>query len=118
MKFNSAFFFCVLLCLILGSLSCSESKNAQLDRKTLDAYTQAAETIGKRQCSERNLSETDCAELVKFLVGYMRDGMKENIRRLDEDCKKSALFEEQCLEKKQQVLQSSLRELTDKSYIK
>jgi Na+-transporting NADH:ubiquinone oxidoreductase subunit NqrC len=118
MKFNSVFFFCVLLCSILVSLSCSESKNAQLDRKLLDSYSQAAEAIGKRQCSEQNLSETDCAKLKEFLVDYMRKGMKENIRRQDEDCKKSSLFEEQCLERKQQILQRSLQELTDKSYIK
>jgi hypothetical protein len=108
MKFNSVFFFCVLLCLILGSLSCSESKNAQLDRKVLDSGVQAAERIVKRKCSEQNLSETACAELMEVNVGAMREGMKEQIRRFDENCKNSTSFEEQCLEQKQEAFQKIL----------
>jgi hypothetical protein len=118
MKFNSVFFFCVLLCSTLGSLSCSESKNAQLDRKFLDSHIQAAEKVAKQQCFEGNLSETDCAQLTEILVGRMREGVKRNIARFDEDCKKSASFEEQCLERKQRALRESLDDLTDKSYIK
>jgi hypothetical protein len=109
MKFNSAFFFCVLLCLTLGSLSCAESKNAQLDRKMLDSGVQAAERIAKRHCSEKNLSETACAELIEVNVRHMREGTKEQIRRFDENCKNSASFEEQCLEQKQEALQKIIK---------
>ncbi len=105
MKFNSAFFFCVLLCSTLGSLSCSESKNAQLDRKMLDSGVQVAERIAKRQCSEKNLSESACAESMEVNVRAMREGTKEQIRRFDENCKNSTSFEEQCLEQKQEAFQ-------------
>jgi septal ring factor EnvC (AmiA/AmiB activator) len=71
----------------------------------LDSGLQAAERIGKRQCSERNLSETDCAQLTEVLVGHMREGTKEQIRQFDENCKNSTSFEEQCLEKKREAFQ-------------
>ncbi len=114
MKFNSVFFFCVLLCLILVSLSCSESKNAQLDRKFLDSGVQAAERIVKRKCSEENLSKTDCAESMEVNVGAMREGIKEQIRRFDEKCKNSTSFEEQCLEQKQEAFQKVI-DLNDRA---
>jgi hypothetical protein len=105
MKFNSVFFFCVLLCLTLGSLSCSESKNAQLDRKLLDVSRQGAERVAKEECSEKNLSETDCAKLREASLSYVRESTREVIKYFDEECKKTSLFEEQCVERKQKLLQ-------------
>ncbi len=105
MKFSSVFFFCVLLCLALGSLSCSESKNAQLDRKLLDLGAQIAEKDVKKQCSEKNLSEADCNKLRDVKLKSAREETQESINKFDENCKKSIMLEAECVEKKQEMLQ-------------
>jgi hypothetical protein len=110
MKFNSGFFFCVLLCSILVSLSCSESKNAQLDKKFFDFGVQMAEKDAKKECSEKNLSEADCNKFREDKLKEAREGMQEIIKEFDEMCKKSILLEDECVEKKQQVLKELLAE--------
>jgi hypothetical protein len=104
MKFNSVFFFCVLLCLILVSLSCSESKNAQIDRKFLELGDELSEKDAQRECSGKSLSEADCKELKEEKIKSGRKGNQGFIERFDENCKKSALLEDECLAKKQDLL--------------
>jgi hypothetical protein len=110
MKFNSGFFFCVLLCLTLGSLSCSESKNAQLDRKFLDFGAQVMEIDVKKECSEKNLSEADCNRLRGDKLKFARENMQERMKQFDEMCKKSILLEDECVQKKQEMLKVMLAE--------
>jgi hypothetical protein len=108
MKFNSGFFFCVLLCLILVSLSCSESKNAQLDKKFFDFGVQMAEKDARKECSEKNLSEADCNKSREDNLKEAREVMQNFITEFDETCKKSVLLEDECVEKKQQTLKEML----------
>jgi hypothetical protein len=110
MKFNSVFFFCVLLCLILVSLSCSESKNAQLDKKFFDFGVQIAEKDAKKECSEKNLSEANCNKLREDKLKEAREGLQEIIKEFDEMCKKSILLEDECVQKKQEMLKVMLAE--------
>jgi hypothetical protein len=110
MKFNSVFFFCVLLCLALVSLSCSESKNAQLDRKLLDLGIQMAEHNVKGECSEKNLSEADCNKLRDTEIKSARELVQETIKRVDENCKKSISLEDECVEKKHEQLRLAFAE--------
>jgi hypothetical protein len=104
MKFNSVFLLCVLLCLVLVSLSCSESKNSQLDRKFLDMGVQLAEIDVKKECSEKKLSEAACNELRDVTLKSARERMQKVVTGFDEMCKKSVLLDDECLEKKQELL--------------
>jgi predicted Holliday junction resolvase-like endonuclease len=110
MKFNSVFLFCVLLCLVLGSLSCSESKNAELDRKILDMAAQLAENDVKEECSEKKLSEAACNKLRDVRLKSTREDAQEAIRKLDEMCKKSPSLEDECVEKKQEKMKAAFAE--------
>jgi hypothetical protein len=110
MKFNSVFFFCVLLCLVLGSLSCSESKSAQLDRKFLDMSVQLAEKDAEKECSEKKLSEAACNKLRDVTLKSAREQMQKVITGFDEMCKKSVLLEDECVEKKQELLKVAVAE--------
>jgi hypothetical protein len=109
-KFNSVFFFCVLLCLTLGSLSCAESKNAQLDRKLLDLTARVSERITTKHCSEKNLSEADCSEVKARYLKGMSEAVQESINVLNEGCKKSALLEDECVEQKQVLVKEMFAE--------
>jgi Skp family chaperone for outer membrane proteins len=109
MKFN-VFFFCVLLCLTLGSLSCSESKNAQLDKKFFDFGVQMAEKDARKECSEKNLSEADCNKSREDKLKKGREDVQEIIREFDETCKKSISLEDECVEKKQEFLKGIVAE--------
>jgi hypothetical protein len=108
MKFNSVFFLCVLLCLVFGSLSCSESKNAQFERKLLDVGAQAAEEDVKKECSEKKLSESACNKLRDVKLKFAREVMQKLITDFDEMCEKSILLEDECVEKKQELLKVAL----------
>jgi predicted Holliday junction resolvase-like endonuclease len=110
MKFNSVFFFCVLLCLALVSLCCNESKNAQLDKKFFDVGVQMAEKDAKKGCSEKKLSEADCNKFREDKLKEAREVIQEVIKEFDEACKKSIMLEDECVEKKQEMLKGMLAE--------
>jgi hypothetical protein len=113
MKLSSVFLY-VFLFLALMSLSCSESKNAQLDRKYLELGVQTAEKIATKECSEKNLSVADCSRLRADMLEKWRKMMQENIDSLDKSCKESFLvLEDECVKVKQELLQKTFYALRD-----
>ncbi len=99
-----------VLCLSLMSLACSESKNAQLDRKALELGDQLVEIDVKKECSEKKLSEVDCNKAREGKLKEARKAMQDLMTRFDEMCKGTVFLEDECVEKKQEMLKLMVAE--------
>jgi hypothetical protein len=103
--------------MVLACLSCSESKNDQLDRKIMEYTDQLAEGFTKKECSEQKLSVTECNKVRAQAIEIFRTQMQGTIKQLDEACKKSVLLEDECVEKKREVLKRMVSDGEQKGHI-
>ncbi len=105
MKFNSVFFFCVLLCLILVSLSCA-TKSSQLESKILDQYERRSVDNAISLCNEVGLKITDakCESLKDDYAKTGRQKGKEILLEANNTCQEHRLSEDDCNKIKEQML--------------
>jgi hypothetical protein len=83
----------------------------------MDYADQWTEGFTKKECSEQKLSVTECDKLRGQAIEMSRTQMQGTIKQLDEACKKSVLLEDECVEKKREVLKRMVSDGEQKGHI-